>query len=194
MSESEQSRLGRRIRELRKDRGLTMQQLSKMVGVNYTTIYRVETGKVSPSVVLLSEIAHRLGHSVVTLLQDERSQLTVIKTENQPVVDSDKMSLRLLVPQGLINDKISISLGKAEVGEFVSRHTTDGFELAYIIRGKCVFRYGGEDHELDEGDLVFFDGRTWHSVSAVEPLEFLAIYFRDLSTNDRHAFQEEGKT
>ena len=94
-------------------------------------------------------------------------------------MNSDQMSLRLLIPQGLINDKISISLGKAEVGEFVSRHETPGFELAYIIRGRCDFCYGGDDHELNEGDLVYFDGRVWHSVVAKEPLEFLAIYFRD---------------
>ena len=49
-----------------------MQQLADMVGVNYTTIYRVETGKVSPSVVLLSEIAHRLGRSIVSLLETIR--------------------------------------------------------------------------------------------------------------------------
>ncbi len=156
-----------------------MQQLADMVGVNYTTIYRVETGKVSPSVVLLSEIAHRLGRSIVSLLEDKGPLLTVIRAGDQPVVNSDQLSLRLLIPQGLINDKISISLGKAKVGEFVSRHETEGYELAYMIRGRCIFCYGGDDHELNEGDLVYFDGRVWHSVVATESLEFIAIYFRD---------------
>jgi transcriptional regulator with XRE-family HTH domain len=181
MSETrpEQRRLGLRIREFRKERGLSMQQLAELVGVNYTTIYRVETGKVSPSVVLLSDIAHQLGHSITSILDNKRAQLTIVRAETQPVVDSDELSIRLLAPQGLVNDKISISLGKAEVGEFVSKHTTDGFELAYIIRGHCVFVYGGEEHELFEGDLIHFDGRVWHSVTAITPLEFLAIYLRD---------------
>ena len=81
MTNTDQRKLGRRIRDLRKDIGLTMQQLAEKVGVNYTTIYRVETGKVSPSVVLLSEIAHQLGHSIVTLLKDDRAQLNIIKSE-----------------------------------------------------------------------------------------------------------------
>ena len=178
MTQTDQRKLGRRIRELRKDIGLTMQQLAEKVGVNYTTIYRVETGKVSPSVVLLSEIAHQLGHSIVTLLKDDRAQLNIIKSENQPVVESEKMQLRLLVPKGLIDEEISISLGKAETGVFVDRHKTEGFELAYIIKGTCEFTYGSDKHELREGDLVYFDGTVWHSVMASEPLEFLAIYFR----------------
>ncbi len=50
MENEDQKQLGLKIRELRKKKNLTMQQLA-MVDVNYTTIYRVETGKVSPSVV-----------------------------------------------------------------------------------------------------------------------------------------------
>lgn len=178
MATSEEN-LGQRIRAMRKENGLTMAQLAQRVGVNYATIHRVETGKVSPSVVLLSEIAHCLGHSIVSLLQEERDRLHIIRAVDQPEVESEKLALRLLVPKGIVSDKISISLGKAKKGDFVSRHKTDGFELAFMIRGSCIFRYGAQDHKLNEGDLVYFDGREWHSVHAVEPLEFLAIYFRD---------------
>ncbi len=156
-----------------------MQQLADLVGVNYTTIYRVETGKVSPSVVLLSDIAHQLGSSIMGLLKEEQGQLTLIRAKDQPFVESEAMTLRLLMPKGVINDNISISLGKGSAGEIVDRHETPGYELAYIIRGKCIFRYGDKDHALEQGDLVYFDGKVKHAVTALEPLEFLAIYFRD---------------
>jgi transcriptional regulator with XRE-family HTH domain len=179
MKKALQQELGRKIRELRKEKGLTMQQLAEMVGVNYTTIHRVETGRVSPSVVLLSEIAHRLGRSAASLLEDQMAQITLIRKEDQPEVESDKMKLRLLVPQGVINDKISISFCKANPGEFVDKHQTKGFELPIILKGRCVFRYGGRDYEMKEGDLAYFDGNVWHSVMALEPLEFIALYFRE---------------
>ena len=178
MPRSDQQKLGRKIRELRKERGLTMRQLAEMVGVNYTTIYRVETGKVSPSVVLLSDIAHHLGHPVTSLLEEERTRLTIIKSDEQPVVSSERMGLKLLVPKGLVSEEISISLGKGGPGEIIGRHQTPGYELAYMIRGKCAFNYGGTDYQLNEGDLVYFDGKVWHAVVAQEPMEFLAIYFR----------------
>jgi transcriptional regulator with XRE-family HTH domain len=179
MPRSDQQKLGRKIRELRKEQGLTMRQLAEMVGVNYTTIYRVETGKVSPSVVLLSDIAHHLGRPITSLLEEEQPRLTIIRLEEQPVVASEKMGLRLLAAKGLINEEISISLGKGGPGEIIGKHQTPGYELAYMIRGRCSFNYGGKDYQLNEGDLVYFDGKVWHAVVAQEPMEFLAIYFRD---------------
>jgi transcriptional regulator with XRE-family HTH domain len=179
MATPEKENLGRRIRAIRKELGLTMAQLAEQVGVNYATIHRVETGKVSPSVVLLSEIAHCLGQTVVSLLQDDTSRLHVIRATEQPLVESEKLAIRLLVPKGVINDRISLSLGQGQEGEIVSRHKTEGFELAYILGGKCIFTHGGQEVVLEKGDLVYFDGKMWHSVYALEPLEFLAIYFRD---------------
>ena len=44
--------VGDRIRALRKRVGLSMKQLAEKVGVGYLTIYRIETGTVSPSVAL----------------------------------------------------------------------------------------------------------------------------------------------
>lgn len=171
-------KLGNKIRSIRKGHGMTMQQLADRVGVSYLTIFRIETGKVSPSVALLSEIAQSLGSSIVSLIEDEQKDLVLIRGENQQVVESDKLRLKLLVPQGIINNQISISLGTAGPGKIIGRHKTDGYEFAYIIRGKCLFVYGGVQHELNQGDLVYFNGEITHSVTALEKLEFLAIYFR----------------
>jgi transcriptional regulator with XRE-family HTH domain len=179
MTRTDQKKLGRKIREIRKELGLTMHQLASKVGVNYTTISRVETGKVSPSVVLLSDIAHYLGQSITSLLAQEPPRCRIIRSEDQPEIDSNKMALKLLVPRGVVDESFSISLGKGGPGEIVGLHETPGYEMAIIFKGRCIFRYGETDHELKSGDLVYFDGRVPHSVLAQEFLEFLAIYFRD---------------
>jgi len=179
MGSVNENKVGNKIREARKKAGLTMTALAKKVGVSYLTIYRIETGKVSPSVALLSEIAHCLNKPITSFFDEKRGEMTIIKSSEQPVAQSEKLAVRLLAPKGLINNQISISLGKAEKGEFVGRHKTNGFEFSYIIRGSCLFRYGNTDYKLEQGDLVYFDGGTWHSVTALEPLEFLAIYFRN---------------
>ena len=179
MRAESENELGIRIREARKSMGLTQKQLADMVGVSYLTIYRVETGRVSPSVSLLSDIADCLRKSVTSFLRQEQGRLTLIREEEQAEIESDALKVRLLVPKGLISESISISLGKAKVGEFVGNHTNEGFELSYIIRGKCLFKHGANEYNMNPGDLVYFDGSVWHSVVALEPLEFLIIQFRD---------------
>ena len=53
--------LGERIREIRKSKGFTQEQLAEMVGVEPRHISRVEGGYNSPSIERLAKIAEALG-------------------------------------------------------------------------------------------------------------------------------------
>jgi len=169
--------VGGKIRERRKRLGLTMRQLAERVGVSYLTIHRVEMDKLSPSVALLSNIAEHLGQSLLDFF--DQGKLAIVKGDAAPMIESGSLKLRLLAPRGLIEQGISVSKGESQKGEIVSEHTHEGFELTYIIKGKHIFRYGSKDYELDGGDLIYFDGRTPHSVIAFEPIQFISVYFRD---------------
>lgn len=169
--------VGTRIRQIRKRLGITMKQLATKVGVSYLTIFRIETGKVSPSVALLTEIAFCLNYPISSFLIPHEKGIIHIKANEQPVIESHNLKLRLTAPKGVIDENISITVGKAEKGEFVSRHKNIGFELAYIIKGKCIFKYGDKEYELNEGDLLYFDAQVPHSVFALEPHEFFGINF-----------------
>jgi transcriptional regulator with XRE-family HTH domain len=170
--------VGNKIRLVRKKRRLNMRELASRVGVSYLTIYRIETGKVSPSVALLSEIAHHLGEPIVNFF-DTHNKLTIVRAQTAPAVESEKLRLELMIPKGIINEKISVALGRTQPGEFVSKHSNNGFELTYILKGEALFKYGGEQHEIKAGDLLYFDANIEHSVTALTPHEFLSIYFRN---------------
>jgi len=170
--------VGTRVREARQRAGISMKELARMVGVSYSTLYRVETGKVSPSVALLSEIAHVLGQPVSSFFAEDDQPVKVIRAHQQAVLRSSSLKIRLLVPKGVINDKISIVLGETEKGLCIGKHRNSGHELAYMIKGKCILTHGTRQYELSENDVVYFSGDQLHSVVAIEPLTFVAIYFR----------------
>lgn len=168
--------VGRKIRELRKNAGLSMKELAEKVGVSLLTIQRIETDKVSPSVALLSDIAYQLKYPLTSLVAEERS-VVHIKGNEQPVIESRKLMLKILAHKGALNENLSISLGKAEKGEFISKHKNEGIELTYMIRGKCIFKYGRKKFVLNQGDVIYHEGKEYHSVIAMEPMEFLNILF-----------------
>ncbi len=57
--------LGERIRELRKERGLTQEELAKQAGISRATLSKLENGFISQiSVVTLSEILNTLGYEL----------------------------------------------------------------------------------------------------------------------------------
>jgi transcriptional regulator with XRE-family HTH domain len=171
--------VGGRIRHIRKRLGISMKQLATKVGVSYLTIYRIETGKVSPSVAILTEIAFCLNYPLSSFLISDDKSIVHIRANEQPVIESHNLKLRLIAPRGVIDENISITVGKAEKGEVVSRHKNIGFELAYIIKGKCIFKQADKEYELNEGDLIYHDGQVPHSVVALEPFEFFGIHFRN---------------
>jgi len=169
--------VGNKIREARKHLGLNMKEFARSVGISYQTLYRVENDKMSPSVALLSDIAHQLNQPLVHFFEDS-SKITIVRAGTAPAVESEKMKLDLLLPRGVIDPKISVHLGETPGGKFISEHNHLGFELAYQIQGSTLFHYGKEECEINEGDLLYFDSSVTHSVTALGPAKFLTIFFR----------------
>lgn len=156
-----------------------MKDLAKQVGLSYLTIQRIETGEVSPSVAVLSEIAYRLKYPITGFF-DKEIGIQLIKAADQPEIESPTLMLKLLVPKGLINDKISVSLGKLDGSKCIDLHKNEGLEISYILKGKCRHIYENRVYEMEAGDIVCFDAERPHAVEALEPMEFINFYLRQI--------------
>jgi transcriptional regulator with XRE-family HTH domain len=62
--------IGQRVREVREDLGMQRTVLARRVGVAENTIYRIETGKRTPSVELLEKIARELRTEPAEFLRE----------------------------------------------------------------------------------------------------------------------------
>lgn len=65
-----------KIRELRKKRNMTQEQLSQLVGVSRQSIIAIETGKYNPSLELAYNIAKQFNRSIeeVFIFSEESEQ------------------------------------------------------------------------------------------------------------------------
>jgi transcriptional regulator with XRE-family HTH domain len=62
--------VGRNVRRLRKERGLTQEQLALDAGIDLTYLGGIERGRRNPSVSVLGRIAAALGSAPSRLLED----------------------------------------------------------------------------------------------------------------------------
>jgi putative transcriptional regulator len=62
-------KLGERIREIRKDRGISQKQLAHSIGKDQQSIQRLEAGNINPSYYYLIEIANGLEIEPSKLLE-----------------------------------------------------------------------------------------------------------------------------
>jgi transcriptional regulator with XRE-family HTH domain len=172
-------KIGTKIRLERKKTGLTLHEMAKKIGISPITLHRIETGKSSPSVALLSEIANNLDKSIVSFIQELEKPLIHIKSKDQQSVSSPSLKVKLIGPVRMIKNNIVVTYGELKKGKKIDAHSNRGIEWAYIIEGKCEHRQGDRKLILETGDSVCYDARQEHSVIALEKLKFWAIYVKD---------------
>ena len=63
--------VGRRIRELREERALSLAELGRRVGVTASALSQIELGKTRPAVTTLASLAAELGSSIDDLIRED---------------------------------------------------------------------------------------------------------------------------
>jgi transcriptional regulator with XRE-family HTH domain len=172
-------KIGTKIRNERKKSGLTLKQLAKKVGISAITLQRVETGKSSPSVVLLSEIASVVKKPIFSFFEQKTKPFVQIKRKNQRSISSPMLKIKLIGPRKMIAGNIVVTYGELKKGKKIDPHTNQGIEFNYNIEGKCELKLDGQTHFLEAGDSSAFNARLEHSVTALETLKFFGIYLED---------------
>jgi len=117
--------IGTKIRIERKKNGLTLEQLAKRVGISPITLQRIETGKSSPSVVLLSEIAQTLNKPIASFFEINKS-LVHITRKNQRKISNRMLKIKIIGPRKMIADNIVVTYGELMKGQTIDPHTNPG--------------------------------------------------------------------
>jgi len=72
------ARVASRVREWRDESGYTLQQLADLSGVAASTIQKVETRQMVPTIAVLLKIAHGLGRRPSEFVQRDSNELSVV--------------------------------------------------------------------------------------------------------------------
>ena len=160
-------RLGERVRELRRGRGLTLEELAELSGVSRAMISKVERGEKNPTLVVAAKLAEGLG---VTLSQlagmEERREIVVVPRERRMVMRDPETGFerQLLSPsfgeKGVEFIRNVIPEG-ATSGEFPP-HRRGVEEYLAVEKGSLRAVIGGEEHSLGEGDALYFEADLPH--------------------------------
>jgi transcriptional regulator with XRE-family HTH domain len=171
--------IGITIRNERKARGLSLKGLAEGCGLSPMTLQRIETGKTSPSVATLAEIAHRLLRPIDFFIKEEEPKIRILKQPDLQVVETPRMTLKMIAPIGLIDENIFVNLGEGKAGKMIDSHVEEGYSFVYMLEGGCIFEHDGIKHELSEGDAMYYNASYPHSVVALgDPHRFISIFFK----------------
>jgi transcriptional regulator with XRE-family HTH domain len=160
-------RLGARAKELRRRRGLTLEDLAERAGVSRAMISKVERGEKNPTLVVAAKVAEGLGVTISELLGvEERREIVVIPRERRMTVRDPET--------GFERQLLSPTFGGCSV-EFVRNVVPHGStsgefpphrrgveEYVVVEKGSLRALVGREEHLLYAGDALYFEADVSH--------------------------------
>ena len=178
-----------RIRALREDLGITMQEMAEATGRSLAEYAAQESGQQDFSFTFLYKCAERLGVDMVDLLTGSSPRLSryslVRKGEGIHIKRRAGFEYLHKAPhfKGKLAEPMLVTVPwEAELEDkpiHLSYHEDQ--EIDFVLSGTMRFAYENHVEELKPGDLVMFDASRGHGMIAVggEPLEFLTVVIRN---------------
>jgi len=155
--------LGRRVatnlRERRKVRGMSLDQLAAASGVSRAALSQIETQKSNPSLGVLWKIAVGLGIPFAELLGGNSNGVAVLRRDDAQVLRSSdgRMKSRPLTPAGATPSVEAYELTLAARASHSSEpHAPGTREVVIALNGQLRLRVGPEIYDLAAGDSVAF--------------------------------------
>lgn len=159
--------MGHRLKEVRKNAGLSQRELAKRAGVTNSTISMIEKNSVSPSVSSLQKVLSGIPISLMDFFDAGESSGagTPIVYTPDDFLDSSVGELDWqLIGKFFPNRKMSFLVEclppGSDTGEGLYMH--DGEEVGYVLSGKLELTVGSEVFIVAAGEGYYFDSRKEH--------------------------------
>jgi len=164
-----EKKIADKIREIRKERGLTLARLAADINLSAPLLSRIENNRISPPIATLAKIAAGLDVPIGVFFQEEdfaQSYAVTTKEGRRPVVRRGTTigftyhSLTgLKRPHAIEPFIIKYPLTKKEPGILFDHQ---GEEFLFVLEGQIDLVYGKEKIRLKEGDAIHFDPSVPH--------------------------------
>ena len=176
--------VGRRIRDLRKARGWTLSEASDRFGIGRSTLAKIESDHMSPTIGLLQKIARGLEVDTPTLLAQRprvpASGRRAITLAGQGEVSESEHHVHEVLCAELSRKRMlpmrsRIKAGTSHIEPRWFQH--EGEEFVYVLEGKITFiSEFYEPTELSTGDAIYLDGRMRHRVLAAGDEDAVVLF------------------
>ncbi|MFC6081115.1 helix-turn-helix domain-containing protein [Sphaerisporangium aureirubrum] len=167
--------VGPKLRELRRQRGITLADLSRTTGVSESTLSRLENGTRRPNLELLLPLAHAYGVPLDELV-------------GAPHTGDPRVHLRPVHRHGMTFVPLSRRAGGMQAHKLVippqpttaepELKTHEGYEWIYVLEGRLRLLLDDRDLVLKPGEVAEFDTHLPHWLGSADAssVELLVLF------------------
>jgi len=161
-------KIGHIIKRIRKEKKMTLQELSDQSGVSLATLSRIENERMTGTIDSHQRICKALDIGLPELYSElEESKATVdmqARTARSEVfVHSKKSSSEILTSEVLSKKMMPILIGIEKGGSTHKEENKRGIEkFVFVLEGKVEARVGKERYHLNRADTLYFEASLPH--------------------------------
>jgi transcriptional regulator with XRE-family HTH domain len=157
--------VGKCLRKLRDERGLTIRALASRSGLAVNTLSLIENDKTSPSVSTLQQLANAMDIPITAFFEAKRPEQKVIhlsaQSRQRASFESGFMEdLGAGVRQRRIEPFVVTLEAHASSGTLPIVHT--GHEFVFCLEGRLTYEIEGQEYVLEAGDSLLFEAHLPH--------------------------------
>jgi len=156
---------GGKIRQVRKEKGLTLQELAQRTGLSPSLISQIERQRVDPTVSTFWKICSSLNIPLNFFFEGRSEESFVVRKDQRRIVELADANVKYhdLTPPNKSGTAdfilVEIQPGNTTKPELISHA---GEECGYILQGSLKVFLGDKAFDLHEGDSIYFPSTTPH--------------------------------
>ena len=179
--------ISNRLKEVRTEKKITLQELAVKAGVTKGLISQIENSRTIPSLTVLMNIIRELNldlNAFFDTIEFEKKPLHVMVKKKSSYQPFEKENAKGFLYQRILSTNIGdehldIVLLRLQKNARRGMVTTNAYEYKYLLAGTVEYAIGKEKYKLEEGDSIFFDARQMHTPKNVGTTDavMLVVYF-----------------
>jgi transcriptional regulator with XRE-family HTH domain len=164
-------KLGRRLRELRKERGWRLEDLAERTNLSRAYLSRLESGERQPSLGALFSVAQAYGVTLSSLFEPEPEAKhgVIVRAADSPVQRGNGLFYANLSKGSWTFNLQPLRIVVPAEREERELYQHEGEQWLYVLSGLLGLKIGEEEEfVLEPGDAAHFDADNPHQLTALD--------------------------
>lgn len=177
--------LGKRFRDLRRQKRLTLARMAKMTRRSISLLSQIETGKVNPSFSSMQSIADALDVPLSQLILQDESAVEnghgLMKSRDRKVLTTRGRVEHQLLSRSLspsFEFVINVLPPGSSTGKDLYAH--EGLECGLLLEGELEVQVGEKNYSLKPGDSITLNSSTPHRLANCGTKKATAVWVNSI--------------
>ena len=159
------TKVGTRLRDLRKQNGLTQQELADRAELTKGFISQLERGQVTPSLVTLLDLIECLGTTPSEFFRTEDTEKLVYGEKDYfEKIDDDGNRIEWIIPSAQSNQMEPVLVTLRPHSALNTDEPHNGEEFGYVLSGRIVLVRDEIRYEVRTGESFYYEASRPHRI------------------------------